>query len=151
MCNCRETCIVDSLEATSRFPSCLCVFHGVKCNHHFFVDFPKINLFCIVVAMYDQVQDVETTFHFCKLQTSSWKSFLKYELQFSVCHSYFRKDLQMLRTVHYFIPEMIILFGKHQVLLIGKTDQPSDYHIICLTCLCWPSMVSITYCCHRFC
>ena len=23
---------------------------------------------------------------------------------------------------------MIILFGKQEVLLIGKTDQPSDYH-----------------------
>ena len=36
--------------------------------------------------------------------------------------------LQLMQTVHYFISEMIILFGKHQVLLIGKTDQPSDYH-----------------------
>ena len=34
----------------------------------------------------------------------------------------------LFKTVHYFISEMIILFGKHQVLLIGKTDQPSDNH-----------------------
>ena len=43
-------------------------------------------------------------------------------------HRFHTVDSEMLKTVHYFILEMIILFGKHQVLLIGKTDQPSDNH-----------------------
>ena len=77
----------------------------------------------------------------------------KYSLQTCYLRGYFRHKMgnssllyfgnMMLPTVHYYISEMIISFGKHQVLPIEKTNQHWDtsFMKMCMWCLLYRCVV----------
>ena len=65
-----------------------------------FFCFCQIEFVCSNVAMWDLVHDVEMTFYLLYTANSIWKSFRKYNLQFTGFHSYFRNDFQILLTVN---------------------------------------------------